>query len=292
MSTKVEPHAAPSRESAIERLAHEPLNDVVRRIDELDAAALALWRAECTAWSLRLTHELLELIAATQLELQTLSDAARLQHLRDRAVVLRDEIVARGLPTLDADCTVAHVDVLDQARRVAASWRRLTRARGGKVRMMWSRGLRTLPLLAAALIVAFGVRPPPLRVTASSRYAAHYDPARVIDGDVKTEWLLPDRHPGWIELQFRAARPIRTLFITNAMNLPYRDRATLGFRVEVFDGPRLTAVHSGELPPPRADAQGPETHGVPIQVQRADRVRLAVESHFGLGGGLAEIRVE
>jgi hypothetical protein len=146
----------------------------------------------------------------------------------------------------------------------------------------------------AALGVAswFALRPGPDAVaTASAVYAGDpiFGPDRVLDGDPVTEWLLPDRTPGTLELTLRAPRRVTAVRLVNGHNREFNDRAVRDYEIELYAGQRLVKKLSGSfaqfVPAPapvsiRADADG------------VDRVRLVVKSFHREGAALAEIALE
>lgn len=113
-------------------------------------------------------------------------------------------------------------------------------------------------------------------------------PARVLDSLVFTEWHAPSGESGWLDLTLSRPSPVATVALLNARNLPYEDRSTKAFRIEAFDGERLVASARGHFARKSAE---PDWKFVPLGAPRADRVRIVVESWFGLGGGIAEARV-
>jgi hypothetical protein len=113
-------------------------------------------------------------------------------------------------------------------------------------------------------------------------------PARVLDGLVLTEWHAPSGESGWLDLTLSEPGPVATVALLNARNLPYGDRSTKAFRIEAFAGDRLVASARGRFARKSAE---PDWQLVPLGAPRADRVRVVVESWFGLGGGIAEARL-
>jgi hypothetical protein len=155
---------------------------------------------------------------------------------------------------------------------------------------------RSAWLLAALGALAgaawYALRPgPDVVATASAVYAGDpiFGPDRVLDGESATEWLLPDRTPGAIELTLRAPRRVTAVRLVNGHNREFNDRAIRDYEIELYAGQRLVKKLSGSfaqlVPAPapvsiRADADG------------VDRVRVVVKSFHREGAALAEIALE
>jgi hypothetical protein len=123
---------------------------------------------------------------------------------------------------------------------------------------------------------------------ASARYAIGHDAPKAIDGSDKTEWLLPDRSTGFIEVQIVPPRTVSRIRILNARNLPYADRASKDYEVEVFLKGGGVKQQKDSFPSLSTD---PTWREVPVNA-RIDRVRITILSHHGTGGGLAEIEID
>jgi hypothetical protein len=156
-----------------------------------------------------------------------------------------------------------------------------------------ARGAWLLVALAALAGAAwYALRPgPDVVATASAVYAGDpiFGPDRVLDGDTVTEWLLPDRTPGTLELALRAPRRVTAVRLVNGHNREFNDRAVRDYEIELYAGQRLVKKLSGSfaqlVPAPapvsiRADADG------------VDRVRIVVKSFHREGAALAEIALE
>src|SRR5690606_32108227 len=124
--------------------------------------------------------------------------------------VLEAERALRGrtLPQLDREVTAADGDlfqVLMTARRHIE--RVLAPATKTPSQLNWTRASRigfagifaTLALVGLYL----ALKPPTgVQVTASGYHGPEFTPDKVIDGNEATEWLLPDRQTGELELRF------------------------------------------------------------------------------------------
>jgi hypothetical protein len=139
--------------------------------------------------------------------------------------------------------------------------------------------------LLVALVVAYRLWGRPL-VRASAVYSWDHSAANVIDGLDATEWLLPDRTEGWIEITLPWKRDIRQVRLLNAHNIYYMDRGAERVRVTAY-GPH------GQL----ASVQGRFTKisgkrnpiDLSLKADGVTRLRVEILSYFSSGGGLAEV---
>lgn len=128
-----------------------------------------------------------------------------------------------------------------------------------------------------------------VEITASAYYNELYEPHLAGDGNVQTEWCLPDGTLGHLDLSFNRKRPVRAVVITNGHNAPWLDRAVTQATLLVYDGDKVLDKRAVSLPgierelKPRRFAMGGKV---------ADRVRLEVTGVAGNGGAIAEIHVE
>lgn len=165
------------------------------------------------------------------------------------------------------------------------------------VRRLDHKQLRNVRILCAAILgVSFlalvymqATKPPkPPKVVASAQWDARYPASNVIDGSDATDWILPDKTPGDLELTLPKPKHVARIKIVNARNPPYYDRGTQTLRVEAFSG--ATVVKNEEIlfdPPTKA----PASRTVEINAT-IDRVRLTVVTHYLLGGGISEVELE
>jgi hypothetical protein len=227
-----------------------------------------------------------------------LSDAARLLHgARDLPAVLLAEIdallaEAQALPAplTRNDFSRSHAAWLERARLLSHRLRsELARSRHSRVRRtVWlSAGLIVL-VIAAVL----GFRAWERRVYAfapENYFAAEYPASYAVDGQRATEWLLPDRKRGHIDLSLATRRPVHAVTIINSHNRAYMDRAIKKAIVSVFDDNRQ--VDRAEVTFDKV-----ETRAAPKRVvmkgAEGTRVRILITEHHGLGGGIADVAIE
>lgn len=201
-----------------------------------------------------------------------------------------------AIPAFDADVQPEHSDlfqaVLTARRRVAETLEPVVMTR--TQRSMTRAGRFTYAAIAAAIILAavwyFALRTPSTaEATASAAYASEFSPNKVVDGDVESEWLLPDRTAGYVEIALSPPRDLSEVRLRNAHNRHYNDRAARSYKVELFAGEeRLTEIE-GDWPrliprPPWTDHE--------VEASGVTRIRVTVDTWHGLGGGLAEIQWE
>lgn len=125
-------------------------------------------------------------------------------------------------------------------------------------------------------------------VSVSASYAPERGAEQAVDGDPASDWLLPDRTGGFLELALPRRRAVHGATVLNGHNLHYMDRAIQLARVEVFDDDRL--VDSAELRFDKLEAT-PRQRTVQLAGKQATRVRLQVIEYFVNGAALAEFRV-
>lgn len=125
-------------------------------------------------------------------------------------------------------------------------------------------------------------------MTASTTFNATYPPEHAVDGLIATEWLLPDNTEGWIDLSFKSPRSVRSVTLSNCHNGGFQDRSSANVRVTAFSGDRVVATADGaftKISGERADLN------LRLHANDVTRVRAEVLSHFGRGGGFAEVEV-
>jgi hypothetical protein len=125
------------------------------------------------------------------------------------------------------------------------------------------------------------------KVTASAQYGQTFLPEMAIDGDVATDWLLPDGATGYLDVHVRPARYISQISIVNGRNRPHNDRGTKAFAVESFHANKAVANEAATFTKQGVN----ETQTVAIKA-KVDRIRIHVRTFFGRGGGIAEVRLE
>jgi len=162
------------------------------------------------------------------------------------------------------------------------------------------RHLTRLFRVAHALVIVAGLlggyawfakRPRGVHCVASARYDFNHDATDACDGNDVTEWLLPDRTAGYLDVELARPRTIRFVRVLNSTNRPTPDRSTNEFDIELFDADgRSLKVFSSTFGP---FDQYPRWQRIPLgRVDGVLRVRFRVKTWWGLSGGLADIRLE
>lgn len=192
-----------------------------------------------------------------------------------------------GVPQLDRELTPAHRELL--ARLASGRRRSLAQLNDGGARRRRRRLLALVLGTATLAAVAFALFRNVQSARASGTYSSDFLAAQAIDGLSKTEWLLPHQQTGWLEVAFARPRDVEALVLHNAMNGHYRDRAAKLVKVEAYSGTQLLATAQVEFPAIDAD-KGPLT--VDLAARNVTHVRIAIESFYGSGGGLAEVTVK
>jgi hypothetical protein len=298
--------AAIAREAPETRDARARL---LRRARQKRDAAEALWSVSQTAEALRLATESLELFLAMARESTPTSEGAP----KDVAAVLAalgasPKVAARigaaaasldavALPVLDGDVTTEHLglyrdladalDLLDAHLAPHALLPRDIRS----LRLTRIGGVALFVALAFGVVAFWLTRPERIAATASAFYAndPQFGPEKVVDGLPETEWLLPDRTPGHVELRLPSARTVTAVRLLNGHNRQFNDRAVREYTVELHAGPRLVASKEGEF----AEFQeAPTWTDVPVRGDAVDRVRVVVRSWHRMGSALAEIELK
>lgn len=151
------------------------------------------------------------------------------------------------------------------------------------------------PTLVALLVVAVStatflvLRKRPYVVEASATAEPALIADHLIDHDDKTEWALPDRTPGHVDVIMSKPRAVQRLKLLNSKNLPSGERGTREFRVEVYAGGKLEKSVDGAF---AAWSREPQWQTIELGVGGVQRIRVVVKTWFGAGGGLTEIVVE
>jgi hypothetical protein len=149
----------------------------------------------------------------------------------------------------------------------------------------WVRVAGAIAVVAAALFTfvslwtAVDVRP-----SASFSEVLH-GPKNLIDGNPKTEWLLPNNITGWVEVSFRP-RKLTKVAVMNARNLPYNERGTQDFRIELYRDKKQVFTSKQKFP--KFDEKEAWIT-VPVPGLSVDTIKLVIESHHKVGGGFAEL---
>jgi hypothetical protein len=246
-----------------------------------DEAARELWTTRHRAEALRLAREALA---------DTLEAATALPHEDADARRLPDG----ELPADEEDVSDAHAARFAEMRRVRARIDRAiapalcVRAERAALRAVRIAALMAGTALAAALGYVWFTRPAPWGATASAHHTdpPGFAPARAIDGDAYTEWLLPLGETGWLDVTFPRPRTLSAVRLLNAHNRGNNDMATCNFRIEAFAGTRAVASFAGAFA--TLDPQ-PIWHTIQLPATGVTRVRIWVDSYHSAGGGLAEV---
>ncbi len=249
-------------------------------------AAEALWLAGFPAEALRLAGEAVELAR----------DARRDAGL-DEGPPPDDAALASGaaLPSLDADVRPAHeerfralierqIALADERPELELDAKQIARLRVSRIVTV---ACATLLGLSATIYFVRGPRS--LHATASGSYSTAFEAANAVDGNDTTDWLLPDRAAGSIDVEVRPRRKLTAVKLMNARNKPYADRATKEFHVDLLDGGKVVKSFDGQFDGYSAD---PVWRTLAVGGLRVDTVRVEVRTWFLTGGGLAEIQVE
>ncbi len=141
-----------------------------------------------------------------------------------------------------------------------------------------------LALVTLVIVIGFRLWGRP-RVVASAVYSPERRASYVVDG-TDTEWLLPDRTPGWVDLYLPRARRIDGVRVVNGHNRYFLDRAARRIRVTAYSEHQQLASAEAEF---RALKDGRDELKVRLKAKGVTRIRLDVLSFFGSGGAIAEI---
>ncbi len=200
-----------------------------------------------------------------------------------------DVLARSSTPATPSPLGVEHVDWLERARLVLARI-------GERTPQAAALRRRRMRAFFAVLVVVCGLvgwlvyrAETNVSARASGQFAADTNAALAIDGLERTEWLLPNDRPGWLELELTRSRVLRAVVIKNARNRHYLDRAAREVRIEAFD--RKKRVFEGTVEFKRIE-ENPAAVRVELPGVKVSRVRLEVKSYFSRGGGLAEVTLE
>lgn len=261
-----------SRVAKVPAERREKTSPAFRISEQRRSAAEALWVAGFPAEALRLLGEAINLAnGAIEAEPRTF-----------------------GFPALDEDVTREHGaefrDLLIEHTRICRAHEDLALDAKGVAR----RRTQHLTIAASIALAAVGAlylvlrTPRTLKATSSANYDGRYDPNQATDGNESTDWLLPDRTAGWIDLQVIPPRKVSKVKLLNARNLPYSDRATHEFKVDAFFNGQPVATATGKF-----DGFSPEPTWRTVDInQKVDRIRVEVKSWHLSGGGFSEIEAD
>lgn len=243
-------------------------------------AADRLWIGGCYAEGLRLHVS----------SMRSTLEALRV-HAPSVAIDAPDDEELASLPDLDADVGPRERALQARVRRsqeqaIAALVGALPvdpRKRANRFRLAIA-SLATLAVIAA--IVTW--RWPTLSASATAAYGSANLPRKAIDGEVLTEWWLPDGVKGSLEIRLSPPRAVRRVRLLNIQDPGQLERGTAKYVLHVIDRGVEVRTAPGDLP--RAALQAWQS--VPIDVARADLIRVEVVEFHGKGGGFAEVEVE
>lgn len=201
-----------------------------------------------------------------------------------------------ALPVLDADVSPAHDDLQRDflaARLVVDGVVRVVTLRPRDV--LLQRVKRVVLVLIALAVVTAGtviaLRPPPsLTVTCSAHWnnVSDSDAPNVIDQDPDTEWSLPDRTQGWLELRLNPPHQVDKLRILNGRNRPWDDRGANAYRVEIMATGRPPKRMNGAFAQWKPE---PTWQELQVATPNVERIRIYVDTWHRAGGSLAEVEV-
>jgi len=217
----------------------------------------------------------------------------------ERIARVVERTTTEPLPELDKLVAAPHALILRDAGRAGRLVRHvatpLSKTGRGMLALRLTRWFFVLlPLLVLAGIAVVAFEPPPaIRATASAHYQnrSRFEPGRVVDGNTETEWLLPNKTKGWIDLEFDPPRRVNRIGILNAVNGGHRDRSTKAYRIEVYARGRRIRTIGGSFTGLQSRRAQRERF-VYLGVSRVEKIRVHVLSYSGKGAGIAEITID
>ncbi len=270
------------RGDALDAPLREELRVALRLADERREAAELLFEHGARAEALRLArdaygvlHPFASKVGAPKMEDVTIDESA-------------------SLPTFEDDVTTEHDELY---RKYVAAHSELHGAlaplpldRAGRMRVRMTRIAMTVSATTAVLAL-FGWWSGKYEVSAeASSAAAKYPAENAIDGNEGTEWLLPDKQPGYIDFKLKPRHKIKAVAVLNGLNPPYQ---ILEYRLEAWDGTALVKSQDGVLKPPTAPPFKPPWEEIPFVVDRkVDKLRIVVKTSGTIGAGLAEVVIK
>ena len=154
----------------------------------------------------------------------------------------------------------------------------------GRSRLFWLVVAGVMTAIVAVVLMLTAQKGPGVAVDATSQHT-RYRPHLALDGVYQTGWLLPNRELGHLQIGFAEALALGRVEVRNGLNPPYNDRGTNAFRLEGLSADGSVVWHlSGALP------REEEWFEIDVPRKPVTGLRWVVESFYGLGGGLAEIR--
>ncbi len=196
-------------------------------------------------------------------------------------------------PALDRDVSAADAA---RYRRLAVARRHLdgwlapatrTPAEVARTRILRLGGL--LLALVGLAAAAYAALAPASGVSATA--SGTWSPTQglasfAIDDDPETEWQLPNRTEGWLEVTISPPERIETLHLLNGHNGGYNDRAIRSATIEVRAGGSVARTFTQEWP---AVVPRPEWVDLAVGVDDVESVRVTVDAYHREGAALAEL---
>ena len=249
-------------------------------------AAEVLWAAGERAEGWKLAREALRLAreSAEGMPEKECVDAVA-KSLDDLAEPRLDADVGGAHEKLFAETIVAYDELHRRVAPLVLDVRRLS-----KKRTLGAVAGAVAAIVAIVLFASLGRTPRTLRIEGKTQWSDQFPPTNAVDGRDDTEWLLPDRSPGNVDLWIGPPRPLKALKILNAFAAPYGDRGTKDFRFTVYErGGHVAKTVEGKL----HRAVPPAWVEIPLETDVAiERIRFEVKSWQREGAGIAEFAVE
>jgi hypothetical protein len=265
--------------------------DAVARARQAHATAELLWLRGDRSDALARAREALALTLFAASEVGN-ADA-------DAVQLLESTLFYTASPAIRVDASV--LPLLRARRRVERRWARATESPAARRarRLRW--GVAAwCALVALAAAALYRPHVPTATATASLAASDFFGPARALDDDPTTAWLLPDRTAGTLSIDLAPPRDVHAL--TLAQPAPATPlRATARAHVRLLRGKRVLAEQDVTLPAraPRDGGVGVDGGGfgaaaltVPLAGRGVTRIEVRIDAWHGAGGGLAEVELQ
>jgi len=129
-----------------------------------------------------------------------------------------------------------------------------------------------------------------LTAEASSQVSERSSAANAVDGVESTQWVLPDKTVGYLDVKVSPAQRLVSVTMMNGWDPP--SSAVRAFRLEAYDGATLLKSQDGELLQQPGGGAKPSWTTVPFVVDhKVNRVRIVVKSTYERAGALAVVRI-
>ncbi len=165
------------------------------------------------------------------------------------------------------------------ARRLATPAERRRRL----LRLAVAGGLGLVVLIV--MVVRVWVRP---HVTVSGMFSRDFPASYAVDGIESTEWDLPDRSTGWLQISFSSPRRVHGVRILNGHNKFYMDRAAERIRVTAYSKNGPVASAEGRF---NGITEERSALDLNLDAEHVSDIRVDVLSYFGSGAAIAEVEV-